>query len=135
MATEVGHGDGVHEILEHRPDTVAVARGTAQRLLENWQVSRDCVEAVVLVVSELVTNAIEHALPPVVLHLRQDCDDRVWVGVSDGGPAMHAGPWTASCADDEHGRGLKIVAALAETHGTHTHSAGTTTHWARIITG
>ncbi|MFK4865695.1 hypothetical protein ACI3K4_10755 [Streptomyces sp. CSMPJR101] len=41
-------------------------------------------ESVPLVMSELVTNAIEHALPPVVLRLHRDrAGDQVWVGVTD----------------------------------------------------
>ncbi|MCX5233236.1 ATP-binding protein [Streptomyces sp. NBC_00233] len=89
-------------------------------------------DAVLLVVSELVTNAVEHAAPPLALHLhRERAGSRVWVGVTDGGPAVQEGAWTASCADDEHGRGLTIVDTLAESHGTRTHSSGTT-HWARI---
>ncbi|MFB7867853.1 ATP-binding protein [Streptomyces sp. NPDC056069] len=126
--------DSMHQILEHCPDTVAAARNTARQLLKGWQVSRDCVDRVALVVSELVTNAIEHALPPVMLHIHRDRGDRVWVGVSDGGPAPNSGAWIASCATDEHGRGLTIVDALAEAHGTHAYSAGATTRWARIIT-
>ncbi|MEY9969598.1 hypothetical protein ABIA33_007687, partial [Streptacidiphilus sp. MAP12-16] len=33
------------------------------------------------------------------------------------------------CPDDEHGRGLIIIDALAVAHGTHPHAGGAT-HWA-----
>ncbi len=86
-----------------------------------------------LVVSELVTNAVEHAQGPLHLHLhRTEADGHVWIGVSDGGPAPRDGEWTRSCTTDEHGRGLAVVAALAEHHGTRTWTGGHTTHWARI---
>ncbi|MFE5549486.1 ATP-binding protein [Streptomyces sp. NPDC056534] len=85
-----------------------------------------------LVVSELVTNAVEHAEPPFALHLhRERAGSRVWVGVTDGGPAEAEGAWTASCTDDEHGRGIAIVDILADAHGIRTHAGGST-HWARI---
>jgi anti-sigma regulatory factor (Ser/Thr protein kinase) len=118
--------------LEHRPEAVGSARQLARTALAGWGASGDEMDAAVLVVSELVTNAVEHAEPPLVLHLhRQHADHRVWVGVTDGGPAAQAGAWSSSCAPDEHGRGLNLVEALAQAHGMRRHEGGTT-HWARI---
>jgi anti-sigma regulatory factor (Ser/Thr protein kinase) len=118
--------------LEHRPEAAGEARHLAQELLEHWHVADDTADGVLLVVSELVTNAVEHARAPIVLHLhREHADHRIWIGVSDGGPADRDGAWTRSCADDEHGRGLGLVDALAEAHGTRTHTGGAT-HWARL---
>ncbi|WP_406053520.1 ATP-binding protein [Streptomyces sp. NBC_01077] len=117
----------VTEALDHRPQAVRTARHAAQAVLDEWQVASD---AVLLVVSELVTNAVEHAAPPLALHLhRERTGSRVWVGVTDGGPVETEGTRTTSRADDEHGP--TIVDTLAETHGTRTHPSGTT-HWARI---
>ncbi|MFD9622351.1 ATP-binding protein [Streptomyces virginiae] len=125
--TDDGHD--VTEILEHQPQAVQAARHAARAVLERWKINGD---AVLLVVSELVTNAVEHAEPPLALHLhRERAGNRVWVGVTDGGPAATESAWTASCADDEHGRGIAIVDTLADAHGTRPHSGGTT-HWARI---
>ncbi|MFG2794498.1 ATP-binding protein [Streptomyces sp. NPDC048419] len=118
--------------LEHRPEAVGQARWLARAVLAGWGTSDDAAEAAVLVVSELVTNAVEHAEPPLVLHLhRQHTDHRVWVGVSDGGPAAQDGVWSSSCTPDEHGRGLHLVEALTQTHGICHHSSGIT-HWARM---
>jgi hypothetical protein len=84
------------------------------------------------VVSELVTNAVERALPPIALHPhRERAGERVWAGVTDSGPAAGEGAWTASHADDEHGRGLDIIDALTTTHGTRSRSGGAT-HRARL---
>lgn len=125
----------VSRSLEHCPQAVATARRTARRVLEAWHVTGERADAVMLVVSELVTNAVEHAQPPLVLYLhREYSGSRLWIGVSDGGPALHHGPWTTSCAPDEHGRGLHIIDALADAHGIRTHSSGNTTHWARLPT-
>ncbi|MFF8848330.1 ATP-binding protein [Streptomyces sp. NPDC015127] len=125
----VDDSNDVTEALEHRPQAVRAARHAAQRVLEGWRLPSD---AVLLVVSELVTNAVEHAEPPLALHMhRERVGNRVWVGVIDGGPAETEGAWTASCAGDEHGRGITIVGTLADAHGRHAHPGGTT-HWALI---
>ncbi|MFI8829349.1 ATP-binding protein [Streptomyces sp. NPDC053431] len=119
--------------LEHRPEAAADARHHARDLLEDWRVPDEAVDEVLLVVSELVTNAVEHARAPIALHLhREHAGRRIWVGVTDGGPALRDGSWTRSCAPDEHGRGLALVEALCEACGTRTHAAGHTTHWARL---
>ncbi|MET8948605.1 ATP-binding protein [Streptomyces sp. NPDC004542] len=101
--------------LDHRASSVATARHTARTVLAGWSVDEDAVYDAMLIVSELVTNAVEHALPPVALHL---CRGRVQgrpvirIKVTDGGAAPHPGPWTASCQPDEHGRGGGIVSML-----------------------
>ncbi|WP_326782763.1 ATP-binding protein [Streptomyces sp. NBC_00151] len=126
--------DDVSQALEHAPEAPGTARRTAQNVLQAWQVNDEAIDAVMLVVSELVTNAVEHAQAPLALHLhRERAGCRVWVGVTDSGPAQTEGAWTASCAGDEHGRGLglAIVETLADAHGTRSHTGGTT-HWARI---
>lgn len=121
------------EALTHQPQAAGAARRAAHAALEGWSVGGDSSAAVVLVVSELVTNAVEHALPPLTLHMyREAAGSGVWVGVSDGGQAKPEHTRTVSKLD-EHGRGLRIVAALADRHGTRAHPGGTT-HWARIPT-
>ncbi|MEV6332363.1 ATP-binding protein [Streptomyces sp. NPDC051909] len=126
--------DDLTQALEHRPEAAGDARHTAQAVLEAWRVDEETAGAVVLVVSELVTNAVEHAQAPLFLHLhREHSGNRVWVGVTDGGPAARDGAWTSSCTEDEHGRGLAVVDMLADAHGTHNHTRGAT-HWARLTT-
>ncbi|WP_371674251.1 ATP-binding protein [Streptomyces sp. NBC_00289] len=127
--------DDVTHALQHRPEAVSTARHTAHQILAGWKVDGEPADAAVLIVSELVTNAIEHAQPPLALHLhREHTGGRVWVGVSDGGPAAKPGAWTTSCAHDEHGRGITIVDTLAHAHGTRPLPHGGTTHWARLNT-
>ncbi|MFE4583622.1 ATP-binding protein [Streptomyces chartreusis] len=124
--------DDVTEVLEHRPEAAGAARCAARAALERWRVAEDTAETVVLVVSELVTNAVEHAQPPLALHLhRERGGNGLWVGVSDGGPAPRHGQWASSCAEDEHGRGLSIVDTLSNSHGSR-RFGGRTTHWARL---
>ncbi len=119
--------------MAHQPEAPAKARHAARQTLQEWHVSEDPTEAALLVISELVTNAIEHALEPVILHLHNGrTNGRIWIGVTDGGPAQQAGPWARSCDSDERGRGLALIDALTEAHGIRTHANGTSTHWARI---
>ncbi|MCZ1005945.1 ATP-binding protein [Streptomyces lydicus] len=118
--------------LAHRPEAVGFARRIARSVLHAWRIDDDAAHSVLLVVSELVTNAVEHAQPPLALHLcRENRGRRVWVGITDGGPSARGGSWTSTCAHDEHGRGLAIVEALAAAHGADRHVGGTT-HWARL---
>jgi anti-sigma regulatory factor (Ser/Thr protein kinase) len=119
--------------LAHRPEASGTARRITRSVLECWRAGDEEAEAVLLVVSELVTNAVEHAQPPVSLHLhRERVGRRVWVGITDSGPASREGEWTAACSDGEHGRGMSIIDALAVAHGIRTHAGGGATHWARL---
>lgn len=118
--------------LAHRPEAARHARGITQEVLSRWAVPQRTADLVKLVVSELVTNAVEHALPPVTLTLRRDPGSgRVHVEVVDGGAADTAGDWAASCAEGEHGRGLGIVDIVAAAHGDR-HETGRATHWADL---
>ena len=70
-------------------------------------------DAVVLLASELATNAILHSNsghPDRTFTVRATLcpDDYAWVEVVDRG-----GSWTDDEYDDEHGRGLSIVSAIA----------------------
>jgi anti-sigma regulatory factor (Ser/Thr protein kinase) len=67
-------------------------------VLEGWRLGEEQVYDLLLVVSELVTNPVTYALPPVVLHLHAAADSagNVQVHVSDGGPQSSAGGRTAA---------------------------------------
>jgi serine/threonine-protein kinase RsbW len=79
------------------------------------RVADDCpvLDELVLLASELATNAILHSRsghPAGTFTVRATLhrDYYAWVEVTD-----HGGTWTADRADDEQGRGLAIVAAVA----------------------
>ncbi|SFG47468.1 Histidine kinase-like ATPase domain-containing protein [Streptomyces mirabilis] len=85
-----------------------------------------------LTVSELVTNAVEHAQPPLNLDLSRDPGTRcVHIEISDGGPAVTDGDWAASCTRGEHGRGLEIIDQLTAAHGDR-QEPGHAIHWADV---
>ena len=121
-------------VLAHRPEAAGEARKITERTLTRWKVAPESVLLVLLVVSELVTNAVEHARPPVALHLtRHPRTGRVRVEVTDGGPAETEGEWAASCGEGEHGRGLAIIDRVAADHGDR-HETGRAVHWADLTT-
>ena len=103
------------------PSAVAQTRKDVVAQLERWGLS-DAAFVTELVVSELVTNAIRHAEPPVQLRLIHD--STLICEVSDGGnTAPHL---RRARTYDEGGRGLLLVAQLTERWGTRQSAAGKT---------
>ncbi|HEX6233677.1 MAG TPA: ATP-binding protein [Jiangellaceae bacterium] len=83
-----------------------------------------------LLVSELVTNALVHALPPLELRVRPLGATGVRIEVSDAAGSR----WPTKKSnrpDAEGGRGIEIVAALATRWGTESSEAGKLV-WAEI---
>lgn len=121
--------------LPHTPGAVSGVRRHIRTVLADWNLAADLAEDVLLVVSELLTNALVHALPPATLTLsrsRADTCAAVRVEVTDRGPAASTcGPSAPSPDPDEHGRGLGIVTALAARCGVHVHAGGTS-RWAEL---
>jgi anti-sigma regulatory factor (Ser/Thr protein kinase) len=120
--------------LPHTPGTVSAVRHRVSALLGLWDLPTEAADDVLLVVSELVTNALVHAVPPATLRLwRLPVDDRwaVHVEVTDLGPAAPPGP-AAAPDPDEHGRGLDIVTALSARCGIRT-DRGRTSRWAEVL--
>ncbi|MGA5097066.1 ATP-binding protein [Streptomyces lavendulocolor] len=128
-------GDCLSWRLAHRPQEAGTARRAVQAVMDTWQLAEDVAQSVLVVVSELIANAVEHALPPVALHLHRDGlpvdTPSVWVVVTDGGPTPGRDSGHAALPRDEHGRGLQVVEALSSTHGLQVHATGTIS-WARL---
>jgi anti-sigma regulatory factor (Ser/Thr protein kinase) len=88
----------------------------------------EVVDDLLLVVSELVTNAVRHGAPPVRLELLADADV-VRVAVGDGHPGL---PRPRAVDDDaEGGRGMVLVDLLTRDHGVHEQPPGKTV-WASV---
>ncbi|CAN5160715.1 hypothetical protein BH24ACT10_BH24ACT10_15730 [soil metagenome] len=83
---------------------------------------------VVLVVSEMVTNAVRHAQPPVGLEIEAGEDDVV-IAVCDGSPQTPVA--RAADVDAEGGRGMLLVDLLSDDHGVRVQPPGKTV-WARL---
>lgn len=100
----------------------ATARRSARLVLDQWDL--DHVRDIVLVVvSELVTNAVQHGHPPVRMSFRQD-SDRLTVGVHDSLPPLRNGAASDPGPEAESGRGLYIVSALGSVTGSRDEPAG-----------
>ncbi|WNO69386.1 SpoIIE family protein phosphatase [Streptomyces sp. AM2-3-1] len=96
------------------PAAVATARKLATRQLAAWGLVEEVAFATELIVSELVTNAIRYAAPPIQLRIIRD--GALTCEVSD---SSSAAPFLRHArTTDEGGRGLLLVAQLAERWGT-----------------
>ncbi|MEU1126546.1 ATP-binding protein [Streptomyces sp. NPDC005899] len=104
--------------LPAQPESVAGARQLTRARLAQWRLGGDTHDAAVLIVSELVTNAVVHTGSTRVLcELR--CDGgRLRVSVQDQGH-QPGGPRLSRTADDEHGRGLLLVDSMSSAWGSH----------------
>ena len=123
--------------LPHTPGAVSAVRRRIRTVLTDWNLAADTADDVLLVVSELLTNAIVHALPPATLRLSRTEVNHcgaVHIEVTDRGPATPTGPSAAAPDPDEHGRGLTIVTTLATRCGVRVHADGTS-RWAELRLG
>ncbi|MEE1751422.1 ATP-binding protein [Streptomyces sp. SP18CS02] len=132
--TSVGPTPVVHVCpVPHAAGAVPTVRGQVRAVLSEWGLSADVTMDVLVVVSELLTNALVHALPPATLRLswvRVEGCRALRVEVSDAGPSLTADADTAP-DPDEHGRGIGIVTALSARCGIRIHPGGIT-HWADL---
>ncbi|MFJ2022457.1 ATP-binding protein [Streptomyces sp. NPDC087897] len=104
--------------LPARPESVAGARELARTRLDAWDLGRDACEAAVLIVSELVTNAVVHTASTRVVCELSRPGGRLRIAVQDQGH-QPGGPRLRRSSDDEHGRGLLLVDAMSSAWGSH----------------
>ncbi|MFD3454685.1 SpoIIE family protein phosphatase [Streptomyces sp. NPDC058691] len=110
------------------PAAVSAARKHVTAQLTAWGLD-EAASTTILIVSELVTNAIRHAQPPLLLRLIR-CDTSLTCEVTDGSTIT---PHLRRASTlDESGRGLFIVAQLTCRWGTRHHPQGKTI-WAEHI--
>ena len=97
-------------MLSSSPASVAEARHAVGAALRSI-FPEDRLHDALVVVSELVTNAIVHGGTEIELRLCEQ-DGRVRLGVADGSPAR---PYEVrSRPTDTHGRGIALVGRLCE---------------------
>ena len=112
------------------PSAVPVVRAWAVRTARTWG-DEECADAVALVISELVTNALLHGSPAVRVSLRH-AGRVLFVEVFDGG---HVPPARRVAGEDEeNGRGLLLVDAMASRWGYRTTDDGKAV-WVEIPVG
>ncbi|MFG3367646.1 SpoIIE family protein phosphatase [Streptomyces sp. NPDC090032] len=108
-------------VLPSDLEAVATARSLTARQLSTWAMDAEAFSTE-LIVSELVTNAIRYAQPPVQLRLIRD--RTLSVEVSDGSSA--APHLRHARTTDEGGRGLLLVSQFAQRWGTRYEDRGKT---------
>lgn len=117
--------------------SVQTARRFVRHALHMWNAD-DEVDDAVIVVSELVTNAIAHAHTGCELRISHDGGDQngkpaaiLRIEVNDRG--AHIPDVQTLTETREHGRGLHIVAALSKAWGVDTEPDGSKTVWAELV--
>lgn len=104
--------------LPRHARSVGRARTLLREQATSWKLPDEVTETAVLLLSELMTNAYRHAKVPPGREIWARCavdEHRVRVWVTDANDALPT-PRSASL-DDETGRGLALVAALADDWG------------------
>lgn len=121
--------------VPHIAEAVGTVRRRARAVLTAWGMTCGIADDALLVVSELVTDAVVHALPPAELRLgmRHTLEGAVVrIEVADAGTAIRRIEDEHAPHIDEHGRGRVIVTALAVRSGTFV-SAGQMVRWAELV--
>ena len=99
--------------LDQDPAAVGLARAFVRQCWSDWG-AEDPEDVAPLVVSEMVTNALQHASGPVTLFVARRLD-RIVLTVQDGSEAMAEvelpGPL------EESGRGMMLVQSLTRAWG------------------
>ncbi|MFH8405119.1 ATP-binding protein [Streptomyces sp. NPDC018019] len=106
--------------LPRHPRSARRARAYLWVLADVWRLPDEVAEAAVLMLSELTANACVHARVPRGRHVRTRCllfAGRLRVEVADASDLMPE--LRVADVDDEGGRGLALVAALADDWGTY----------------
>ncbi len=105
------------------PEAVAKARCQVRDTLTEWGMPA-LVDSAEVVISELLTNAIQHGAAPIILALSAIGPAAVAGSVADGGPEHLRLPPAEPDLDATSGRGLAIVAALVSSWGRWPDSGG-----------
>jgi anti-sigma regulatory factor (Ser/Thr protein kinase) len=105
----------VQQRIVPEASAVSETRDFVGRTLAGWAVPSPLSADIVLLTSELVANAVLHGRPPIELRLRRTAN-HVIVEVFDAAPFLPRK--LRPSPDDERGRGLQLVAMLADRWGT-----------------
>jgi anti-sigma regulatory factor (Ser/Thr protein kinase) len=114
----IGAGGPSHSSAGWALPVSTAAPHLARGLIRGWACPQHHGDtgAGLLVVSELVTNAVVHGEGPIALGVR--CTDNgTTIAVTDGGPRLPIIPTTAPGTDALTGRGLWMLVALADDWG------------------
>jgi anti-sigma regulatory factor (Ser/Thr protein kinase)/anti-anti-sigma regulatory factor len=120
------------------PHAPGRARARVRDVCRRWGLDGHVREAAEIVITELLTNAVEHATSPSVVEVERHGDAfRLAVRDYDAGTTGHDVPaataWQAPPTSSPRGRGLAMVAAVSRSWGVLHHPDGKTV-WAEMPT-
>ncbi|MGY0059697.1 ATP-binding protein [Streptomyces sp. LZ34] len=115
IASRTGH-PSYSQTLPCEPESARRARLLVRTACDTWHLP-DLADPAALVISELVSNSVEHSGSRVMrVTVSRPAPDRIRLSVVD---RSHAKPTQRTASeDDEHGRGLAIVEAVSDRWGT-----------------
>jgi anti-sigma regulatory factor (Ser/Thr protein kinase) len=132
-ATPVSTHQGDHTmILTAEPRSVGRGRKFVRNSLTKWKVSDEAIDDAVVVTSELVTNALDHA-PGQRLVLKV-VKVSGFIAVSVWDPSDKEPEERQAGEDDENGRGIPVIRHLAKDWGWNLDPHGGKIVWAVIGT-
>jgi anti-sigma regulatory factor (Ser/Thr protein kinase) len=122
------HDEHLHEAGAHlheaavfglpaTPTSVAVARRNVRELLSEWGTSHETCDHAVLVVSELVTNAVTHTASDLIVCRLRASNDRLHIEVEDQNRARTRPAPRCPKPDEQSGRGLMLISELSSDWG------------------
>ncbi len=135
------HHSAVEENVQNElsislPHSLEAAKLARQRTRACFQpeLSPETLDDALLVVTELVTNSVRYARPPITLtaSLAHEEPRVLHIEVTDAGPVHESAQTTSPRPPDENGRGNDIIAALSMKYGTRPSTATAVTRWADI---
>ncbi|GAO11174.1 ATP-binding protein [Streptomyces lydicamycinicus] len=110
-------GNVVSQLLDPHVRAVPQARRIIRAELARWGLHEHA-DTAELLVSELVTNALQHAWGPIRLRMSHSVDGRTLrCDIADGCPATPPAARPPARTDEEHGRGLHLVEQLSTRWG------------------
>ncbi|MBL1103027.1 MEKHLA domain-containing protein [Streptomyces sp. 5-8] len=109
--------------LPSAPESVPAGRDFLDKALSTWGCAGSTDDALLLL-SEVLTNAVQHAQGPIGVHVCRT-DTGLTVEISDRSP--HLPQPRLAAEDEESGRGLLLVRALADDWGVRPTDEGKTT--------
>lgn len=115
------------------PKSVALVRRQVGNTLAGWGYGPDDIDCALLVCSELATNAVQHGHRAGHLFEVQVTAEGAVCVVEVSDPTPRPPRSVTAGADDEHGRGLQLIAALAEEIGHRPRNPIGKTVWARLL--
>jgi anti-sigma regulatory factor (Ser/Thr protein kinase) len=103
--------------LPPTPASVGVARRNARELLSEWDTSHETCDNAVLVISELVTNALTHTASEWIVCRLRAAGVRLHIEVEDQNRGLTLPAPRRPEPDDQGGRGLLLVGVLSSDWG------------------